>query len=106
MPTLTSPSGREEQGCLTRGGFASSQPENSSHKKASLKSLKDYSKILQTHPGESNFQLYVQGRIPCQISKAVSIQNMGVGGLKQSSGGFKSKCFSLNYSIVKREFPF
>ena len=50
MPTLTSPSGKKEQGCLTRGGFASSWPKNSSHKKASLKSLKDYSKILQTHP--------------------------------------------------------
>lgn len=106
MPTLTSPSGKEEQGCLTRGGFASSRPKNSSHKKASLKSLKDYSKILQTHPGESNFYLYVHGRIPFQISKAVSIQTMGVGDLKRSSGGFKSKCFSLNYSIVKREFPF
>lgn len=65
---------------LTRGsakklevGFASGQPENSSQRKASPKSLEDHSEILQKVTSKKkSFQFHVHGRISCQISKAVS----------------------------------
>lgn len=55
MPTLTSPSGREEQGCLMQVGLPLANLENSSHESQSEESEGLFKDTANNNPGKSKF---------------------------------------------------